>query len=130
MKKFIKLIVIGLSLCVLILIGIKLWWVFQQEYLCKPKVMVAIEAFLNVAKASEYGGIHGSLIFLNGEHFSEFKRRITRTYEVKVRDWGAGGAAYTMVRFDNGSEYAFMVVPKKLSLMICWEIEYEVLTVR
>lgn len=130
MRKSIKITLIVLSVVLLMGIALKAWWLYQNNYVCVPKVRSAVEKFVNAVVLSEYETMSDNSMFASKAQFKEIKTKMSNVYSLEVKDWAGDGAAYAIIKLSNNKEYALMVVPTKAATFSCWGKEYKVLTIR
>lgn len=131
-KKSLKIFLIaGLSLF-LIVVLVKVWFSYQEKYVCEPKIRDSIEKFFESVQTSEFETLNDKSMFIDQQHFQEVKSKISKMYSLKIYDWGVDFHAYVTVEFNTGATYALMLVTQEttMSLVSCWNAEYRILTIR
>jgi len=129
MKKLLKKILFVFFLLLSVAILLKGWWIYQNKYVCGPQVRVAVEKLLTSVRANEFETLKDNSMFIDKTQFKEIKNKMANSYSLTIKDWGGDGAAYTIVKFSNGTEYALMVIPTEMNSLSCWGVEYKVLTI-
>jgi len=131
MRKSIKITLIALSIALLMGIAIKAWWVYQNNYVCEPKVRSAVENFVSIIVSSDYEMMSDNSMFASKEQFKAIKTMMSNVYSLEVKDWAGDGAAYVVIKLNNNNkEYALQVVPTVEAAVSCWGKEYKVLSIR
>ena len=132
MRKLIKTALIVLSAILLLGIAIKAWWIYQNKYVCEPKVRLAVNKFISAVRGSEHETIANNSMFTNRAQFKEIKDKISHAngYSLEVKDWGSDGDAYVIIKLPDDTTYALMVVPTQEAIFSCWGKEYKILTIR
>ena len=131
MRKWIKSFLIVPLIILVIIIFVKAWWLYQNRYVCEPKVKSAVEKFVNSIVSREYESLSDKSMFTSKEQFEHIKTAISKTknYSLEIKDWTGDGAAYVLIKFGDIT-YALMVDPTPGATFCCWGVEYKVLTIR
>ncbi|SRR6266849_7627902 len=129
MTKATKTISAILGLLVLLAVGLKGFFLYQQKYVCEPKEKQAISNFIAAVAASSYESLGDKSMFVNKEQFTTFKSKISRDYTVEVKEWLRPTEPAVLVHFSSGASYALVLVVGHDLLPVCWGTQYRVLTV-
>jgi hypothetical protein len=135
MRKLIKTAVIILAIpaaVLLLAVSIKVWWFFQNKYVCEPKVRLAVDKFMSAVIVSGYETLEDKSMFTNRAQFKEIKDKISHAsgYSLEIKDWGFGGEAYVIIKLPDDTAYALMVVPTEDAIFSCWGKEHKIVTIR
>lgn len=130
MKKFSKITLIAALSLFVVAVAFKGWFLYQQRHVCEPKIRSAVQKFVEGIQAKGYETLDDKSMFIDKRHFQDVKAKISKSYSLKIKDWGADFGAYVILEFNNGVTYALMLVPLDTSLISCRTAEYRILTIR
>ena len=130
MKKFPKITLLAVLSLFFIAVIFKGWFLYQQRYVCEPKIRSSVEKFIESILAETYETVDDKSMFIDKTHFQDVKGKTSKSYSLKIKDWSADFGAYVIVEFNAGTTYALMLVPLDTSLVSCRTVEYRILTIR
>lgn len=126
----IKTAIAILGMLVLLGIAIKVWVLYQQDYVCEPKARQAIANFIRLTAGGSYESLSDRSMFVDKKQFGDFKSNISFEHSTEIKEWLSPTDASVIVQFSSGASYALVVVTNPALLPNCWKTEYSVLTVR
>jgi hypothetical protein len=101
-----------------------------EQYICAPKVNVAVESFIEQVEGGNYEnfllkGFRRAHIFQSPEDFGNFKRGISGKYSVAIKEW-EGVIVFVEVEFASAPRYAITAMPEDSNVLLCLGKDYKV----
>ncbi len=112
------------------LVGLKVWFVVHQQYVCEPKAKEAVRQFITNVASTSFDALSDKTMFVDKDQFDKFQQSFSENYAIEIKDWEHPVEPVVVVHFASKMSYAFMLVVGHDVLPTCWGTEYKVLTVR
>jgi hypothetical protein len=125
-----KTVLYTIALLFLMAVGLKVWFVVQQQYVCEPKAKETVRQFITDIASTSFESLSDKSMFIDNDQFVKFQGSISRNYSVEIIDWRRPVEPTLAVRFSPDDSFHFMLVIDLAPLPSCWGTNYEVLTVR
>lgn len=117
------------GLLLLMVVGLKVWFVVHQQYVCEPKAEETVRQFIASVTATPFESLPDKSMFIDKDQFTKFQRAISEKYSIEIKDWERPVEPVVVVHFGLNVSCAFMLVVDHAPLPLCWGTDYRVLTV-